>query len=100
MSYEYNDTTNMVELFREIARDEFAQLMKKENIEKCYNGVVKSVSSDNKTATVELSFMTTGLIPNLTGKTLSIGNHVKLFSEMITLGDAYIGVQMDEYTAV
>jgi len=100
MKNEINDMVNMAAVIGEIVRDEFAQLMRKENIEKCYNGVVKSVSIDNKTATVELSFMTTEYIPNLTGKTLSIGNHVKIFSEMFTLGDAYIGVQMDEYTEV
>jgi hypothetical protein len=66
-------------------------------IEKTNTGIVKSVSVDNSTATIDIDFMTTDMLPNKTGETLAIGDKVKIFSDTKTLVDAYIGVLLSKY---
>lgn len=93
---ESNKLDELRDLIRDIIREEVSLFLSNYNIEQCWDGVVVSVNGES--ASVKLDFATTDNIPNYTGKTLSAGNKVRVFSNSNTLSDAYIGVQLDTYT--
>lgn len=64
------------------------------NIELTSQGVVKAVSSDGKSATVDVGFTTTEYLPNYSGSTLTVGSVVKIYYDKPDMRDAYIGVRL------
>lgn len=62
------------------------------NVEVYHNGIVTD-ASDNSNIVVSLSFGGTVEVPNLSGKTLTEGNSVRVYSEKQNLANAYIGLK-------
>lgn len=62
------------------------------NVEVYHNGIVTD-ASDNSNIVVSLSFGGTVEVPNLSGKTLTKGNSVRVYSEKQNLANAYIGLK-------
>lgn len=62
------------------------------NVEVYHNGIVTD-ASDKSNIVVSLSFGGTITVPNLSGKTLAVGNSVRVYSEKQNLANAYIGLK-------
>ena len=65
------------------------------NVEFCCTGVVASVDTTNNKATVDIGFCITENIPNLSDKTLSVNNVVKVFYDKYDMRNAYIGLKFN-----
>lgn len=63
------------------------------NIEFSSLGVVKTVFSDESSAIVDLGYVVTDKIPNLSGEELVEGAVVKVFYDKNDMRNAYIGVR-------
>lgn len=98
---EFSDLTveKFVGMIRGIVRDVLKTEMSKAHIEKYYNGIVKSVNTDNNTATIDIGDKLLDDIPNKTGlvlgETLIEKDTVRVYSSSATLTDAYIGVKLN-----
>lgn len=79
-----------VELIYSRIKENFDKELNKANTEFYSEGLVESVDGDY--ATVKLSFCTTDLLPNLSGKSLSEGDKVKIYYNKNNMVGAYIGV--------
>ena len=82
---------------RAMIKEEAVDLINYANVQLFFDGIVIEISGE--TAKVNLPSATTDFISNYTGKTLSVGNKVRVFADTDTLSGAYIGIQLDTYIA-
>lgn len=83
----------LVEVIYKRIEERIISQIYKANVELNAEGIVKEISSNNKSAIIETAFARTDHIPNLTGDTLTVNNKVKIFYNRRDMSDAYIGVK-------
>lgn len=88
-----------VGMMREIVREIVKEEMSKSHIEKYYNGIVRSVNTNNNTVSVDIGDKTLDDIPNKTGlvlgESLLVKDTVRVYSSSATMTDAYAGVKLN-----
>lgn len=83
----------LVEVLYKKIEEKFNKKLNESSVEFTSDGIVVASSevAHGSTTQVQLAFVTTHLIPNLTGQPIKNGQKVRVFYSKNNLSDAYIG---------
>lgn len=91
-SIKNEDIEVLISVIKDIVRDVISQMDLR--IERYYDGIVGSISSDGNVAVLTYDDMLLEGLENRSGVALKKGDGVRVYSTSPTLADAYVGVRI------